>query len=250
MLHVRRLLSRLCLAALPLLLGACAGGPPTASPSEPAAGTRAETAQPGGRLVPAVVGLPPDGAGASDQRLSAGDVLEIEVFRVPELSSSERIDPTGSITLPLIGSIEVAGLRVADAEARIETILAREYLQDPQVSIFVEEFANMTFTVGGSVKRPGVFELTGDTTLLEAIAQAEGTTDMANPRQVLLFRRRPNAAGDVEAYVIDLRGVMRGELRDPRIASDDKIMVPRSGSSVLFKNVTDTLRGFVRFPFY
>jgi len=199
-------------------------------------------------LVPAVAGLPTDPGSAGEQRLSPGDVLAVEVFQVEELSSRERVGDDGAIVMPLIGSVPIAGLTTDQAEARIAAALQKDYLQNPQVNIFVEEFANMKFTVGGAVNHPGVFELTGDTTLLQAIANAEGVTDLADPTQVILFRS--NASDGIGAYVVNLNEIEKGELRDPLLASNDKIMVPKSGSAVFLKSLGDTLRGFVRAPVF
>jgi len=197
-------------------------------------------------LVPAVVGVPQNPGVTSVYRIGPDDVLKIDVFQVEELSTEERVSSAGTIVMPLIGTVAVAGLTPDEAEATIAAALAKDYLQDPQVDIFVSEYANMNVTVGGAVKKPGVFPLSGRTTLLQAIAQAEGVTELANEQEVIVFRT--TAGNTVNAYVVDLREVQRGALTDPVLVSNDKIMVPESGSAVFMKNVSDTLRGFVRIP--
>jgi polysaccharide export outer membrane protein len=103
----------------------------------------------------------------------------------------------------------------------------------------------MRITVGGAVKKPGIFPLTGPTTLLQAIAQAEGVTNLANEKEVIIFRT--NAANAINAYVVDIKEIQQGQLRDPVLASNDKVVVPKSGSAVFFTNVRDSLRGFINF---
>jgi polysaccharide export outer membrane protein len=196
-------------------------------------------------LIPAVIGIPPDPGASGVHRIAAGDVLAVDVFQVDELSTEERVGDTGSIVMPLIGAIDLSGLTTEEAEGKIAAALAKDYLQDPQVNIFVKEYANMRITVGGAVKKPGVFPLTGTTTLLQAIAQAEGVTNLANEKEVIIFRT--NAADAINAYVVDIKEIQQGQLRDPVLASNDKIVVPKSGSAVFFTNVRDSLRGFINF---
>jgi polysaccharide export outer membrane protein len=194
-------------------------------------------------LIPAEVGLPPNVARTETYRIGPDDVLRIEVFQVEDLSTTERVNESGAIVMPLIGAVQVGGLTPSEAEARIATALGKDYLQDPQVNLFVETYANLSFTVGGAVNKPGVFPLTGQTTLLEAVAQAGGATRVANRSELILFRQQPG--GTTRAYVINLKRVQAGELGDPVLVSNDKVMVPESGTAIFVQGVSDTLRGFV-----
>lgn len=198
-------------------------------------------------MVPATVGVPAAGSGMAGHRISPGDVLTVTVFQVEDLSTEQRVTERGVIVLPLVGPIAVAGLTTEQAKGRIEQALGKDYLQNPQVNIFVSEYANMNVTVGGQVESPGVFPLTGQTTLMQAIAQAGGVTTLANPKEVIVFRNGP--ANAANAYVVDLKAVERGELGDPLLAAQDKVVVAKSGTRAFIKGATDTLRGFVR-PFY
>lgn len=211
----------------------------TGAPAAPQPTSRPATAG----MVPAVVGLPPERVGADTYRIGADDVLRIEVFQVDELSSTERVSGSGVVVMPLIGPVQLGGLTPPEAEARIAAALEKDFLQNPQVNIFVETNANQSFAVGGAVTNPGVFQLLGQTTLLEAIAQAGGVTRVANRSEVVLFREQPS--GLIQAYVIDLKKVQAGELGDPTLLSNDKIMVPESGTAVFVRGVSETLRGFV-----
>jgi polysaccharide export outer membrane protein len=196
-------------------------------------------------LIPAVVGLPPSPNGGFTHYISPGDVLKVTVFQVDDLSAEERVNPSGSIVMPLIGPVPVAGLTTEEAERRIEGALGANYLQDPQVDIFVSQYANMNITVGGQVKKSGVFPMTGRTTLMQAVALAGGVSATADEEEVIVFRTRENKK--LNAYVVDLKAIQRGELSDPQLVADDKILVPESGSKVFRRNIWDTVRGFVRF---
>ena len=116
-----------------------------------------------------------------EYRIGSHDVLEIEVFQVEELSKATRVNSSGYISVPLIGKVMVGGLTVGEAEQRIAEALAKDYLQDPQVSIFVKEYESQKFTVEGEVKEPGVFPIKGPTSLLQAIAMAIMHKNLTKP---------------------------------------------------------------------
>lgn len=210
----------------------------TVSPAEPGVDSASTEG-----MVPAVVGLPPDVKRSETYRIGPDDVLRIEVFAVDELSTVERVGEAGEIVMPLIGPVQVGGLTPLEAEAKIAAALAKDYLQDPQVNVFIRKYANLSFTVGGAVSKPGWFRMLGRTTLLEAVARAGGVTRVADRSELILFRDIPGSA--TQAYVIDLKKVETGELQDPVLASNDKIVVPESGSAVFVRGISDTLRGFV-----
>ena len=241
----------LVVAVISLTLIACAssgGSQPAALYAEntsqgqsPALGNAsAQRAQP---VVPAVVGLPPDPGPANTYRITPHDLLQIEVFQVEELSSEERVNEEGFIAMPLIGAVMVGGLTPREAEDRIADILGKSYLQDPQINIFVKEYANLNVTVAGAVNKPGVFPLKGRTTLLQAIAMAEGVTRVANDNEVVIFRSQSGRGG--QAYVVDLEKIQEGTLADPVLVADDRVIVPESGTAVFIQNVTGSLRGLV-----
>ena len=105
----------------------------------------------------------------------------------------------------------------------------------------------MKVTVGGAVKKPGVFPITGATTLTEAMAQAQGLDALAKKNEVILYRGEPGQS--MRAYVIELKKVESGEWPDPLLLSNDKIFVPESGSRIAyaeFKDLLGTLRFFVQ----
>ena len=201
-----------------------------------------------GLIVPAVVGLPPDPGASSTYRIGPHDLIKIEVFQVEELSSDERVSEEGFIVMHLIGQIQVGGLTPREAEQKLAGVLGRDYLQDPQVNLFVAEYASQNVTVAGAVNEQGVFPLKGRTTLLQAIAMAGGVDPLANDEEVILFRGQGTATA--QAYVINLAKIQEGALSDPVMIGDDRVVVPKSGSAVFLKGVADTLRGFVRIPIY
>lgn len=220
-------------------------------PSPPAPTTRAmpqavvpASAAQQGQLIPAVVGLPPVPSVQQSYRIGPNDVIRIQVFQVEELNSEERVSETGQIVMPLIGTLKVAGMTPQEAGAHIAAILRKDYIQNPQVDVYVKEAVSQQITVMGSVVKPGVFPISGQTTLLQAIALAQGVTPLAKESEVILFRK--DGSGTPVAYVVDVGAVQKGELTDPVLIGDDRIVVPQSGTRVFIKGVADTLRGFVR----
>lgn len=198
---------------------------------------------------------PPDSTGAggayeavSEYRIGPHDLLQITVFQVDELSRQARVNSRGMISLPLIGAVQAGGLTISELESAIAGKLATNLIQDPQVTVFVQEFTSQRVTVEGAVKKPGIFPLTGKTTLLQTIALAEGLDPLADPQGVVIFR---TVQGKKMAALFDIRRVRSGDMDDPLIYGDDIVVVDRSGSRAFIKSVTDTLRGFVGFrPVY
>ncbi|MDG4594401.1 MAG: polysaccharide export protein [Candidatus Contendobacter sp.] len=195
--------------------------------------------------MPAVLGPPPsDNRGLNTYLIGPHDLLSVRVFKVAELSTDERVSEEGTIVLPLVGPMVVAGLTPHQAQHRIAEALTQDLMHNPQVSLFVKEYANRNVSVGGAVKKPGIFPITGAMTLLKAVAEAEGLTEVANPSEVIIFRGAPGQS--VTAYVIDLEQVQSGAIADPQLISYDRVMIPESGSAVFLRTLSNTLRGFVR----
>jgi len=103
------------------------------------------------------------------------DVIEIDVFDVPELSKKTvRVAADGQIALPLIGRVQAAGLTAEQLRQELAEKWGEDYLQDPQVTVFVKEFKAKPVSVVGAVEKPGLYRLTGQRTLIEMLATAGG----------------------------------------------------------------------------
>jgi polysaccharide biosynthesis/export protein len=130
----------------------------------------------------------------TDLPVGAGDLLEISVFEVEELSKIRlRVPLRGVISLPLLGQIQAAGRTTAELEDEIRTRLQRKFMHDPQVSVFLTEHNSQRVSVIGAVRKGGVFTLNRPIRLADALALAEGLTDEAD-RHVYVIRRVPIAA--------------------------------------------------------
>lgn len=124
-----------------------------------------------------------------EYRLAPGDLLLVKVFQVDDLERQVRIDQNGHISLPLIGDVKATGLGVGELEKLVAERYAAGYLQQPQVSVFVEESNGRRVTVTGAVDAPGIYPVIGSNlTLQQAIAQAKGVSTVASRGNVIVFR--------------------------------------------------------------
>lgn len=180
-------------------------------------------------------------AEAGAYTIGATDLLNIRVFQVPDLSMDEvRVDVAGTVQMPLIGSVQAAGRTPDELAQEIETQLAGRFLQNPQVSVTVAEAASQKVTVDGAVVKPGVYVMRGQTTLLQAVAMAEGPSTVADLESVAVFRTTP--AGRMVA-VFDLRAIRGGQAPDPVLSGDDVVVVDTSRLSAATQRALQALPG-------
>jgi len=176
--------------------------------------------------------------GVSDYRVGPQDLIEITVFQVPDLSRTVRVNSGGQISLPLIGVVQAGGLTIPELEKAIGKKLSEKYLQDPQVTAFVKEFTSQRVTLEGSVMKPGIYPLTGRTTLLQAIAMGGGLDRVADPRGVVIFRQ---IGGKKMGAVFDVRNIRTGKDEDPLLYGDDVVVVEESGSKTALRRFIEAM---------
>jgi polysaccharide biosynthesis/export protein len=122
-------------------------------------------------------------------RLEAGDLVEVNVYNVPELSTKARISSEGEVYLPLIDSVHVAGLSAEEAEGLIQKRLSDGgFVKNPHVTLFVDQYASQGSSVLGEVTRPGVYPVLGEQRLFDLISAAGGFTERAG-RGITITRR-------------------------------------------------------------
>jgi polysaccharide export outer membrane protein len=173
--------------------------------------------------------------------------MDVEVLDAENLRRTVRVNAAGAISLPLIGHVSVAGLTSQEAEERIAARYAEKYLQNPQVSIFIKEFTTERMAIEGAVARPGIFPLTGQMTLLRALAVAGGFGAIANTSQVMIYRTNDRKVRESFAYDVDK--IRAGQAEDPVIKGDDLIVVQRDSTRAmlkdsLFRDVLDSINPF------
>ena len=109
-------------------------------------------------------------------RVGPGDVLEVSVYDNADLSRLVTVQHDGRISFPLLGDLVVAGSSVTDVKARLQELLGRDFLVNPQVEVKVKEYRSQWVTVAGEVMRPGKYYLDGPKTLLELLTEVGGFT--------------------------------------------------------------------------
>jgi len=185
--------------------------------------------------------------GVSEYRVGPQDLLEISVFQVNDLNRTVRVNTGGQITLPLIGLVQAGGKTVQELEGEIATKLTQNYLQAPQVSVFVKEFSSQRVTLEGAITKPGIYPLTGRTSLLQAIAMAGGVDALANLQGIVVFRV---IDGKKMAAAFDLKEIRAGNIEDPQIYGDDIVVVDQSGSKSAMRRFLEVLPVFNTFLIY
>ncbi|HZT73039.1 MAG TPA: polysaccharide biosynthesis/export family protein [Terriglobales bacterium] len=152
---------------------------------------------------------------AAPARLAPGDLVEVTVFETPELTTIARLDAQGTLQMPVIGAVPLAGATPSEAERRIAAQLrATGYLLAPQVQLLVRQYAGVPVTVLGAVRNPGVYWTRQNRGLTEILAQAGGFTGDAGEAVVITHAGHGGAAPTREQ--VSLPALARGE-SDPAL---------------------------------
>jgi polysaccharide biosynthesis/export protein len=135
--------------------------------------------------------MPPAG-GDPSVRLGIGDLVELSVYDIPELSARTRVSSAGDLYLPLIDYVHVDGLTIEDAERVIEKRLEQGgFVKSPHVQLFVAEYASDGVSVLGEVAKPGVYPVLGTQKLFDVISAAGGLSDRAGKSTTITHRAQP-----------------------------------------------------------
>ncbi len=171
-------------------------------------------------------------------KVKSSDSLDISVFQVDELSRKLIVNSQGNIAFPLIGKVRVAGLSQEQIEAKLAAQLGAKYLHNPQVSVTVGNKSNRKVTLDGSVRNPGIFPIEGNITLIQAVALAGGLNDIADDEKIIIFRKSTN-----KAYLLDLKKIRTGQVKDPYMVADDRVIVSKSGTRSFIRDASAILGG-------
>jgi polysaccharide export outer membrane protein len=165
------------------------------------------------------------GSGAAGP-IGAGDLVEMSVFDTPELSGKLRVSNTGDIILPLVGSIHVAGMKADDVQNLIrQKFIDGGFLKDPQVTVFVAEYATQGVSVLGEVRTPGIYPAFGAHNLMDYISVAGGLTPVAGTNITITRVGHPD---DPEHVKISASAAPK-PLNNPEILPGDSIFVEKTG---------------------
>lgn len=170
--------------------------------------------------------------------ISAGDKLQVRIYQEETLSGTFQVQTDGNIDFPLIGLVKAQGLTPQELASLMTRRLGERHLRNPDVQIAIAEAAPRTITVDGAVKTPGVLAVPGTTTLLRAVALAQGTTESADATKVIVFRQ---IQGQRMAAAFDLRAIRQAKAEDPTIYPNDVVVVGESATKGILKNVLQSI---------
>jgi polysaccharide export outer membrane protein len=129
-----------------------------------------------------------------EYKIGPENALLINVYygRDKNLERKVRVSSDGYITFPLLGKVKVEDLTVSELENELTYLLGEDYLVNPQVSVFIEEYS--TVSILGQVEEPGSFEIKGKLTVVELISKAGGFTKIADTNNVKIIRAREDGS--------------------------------------------------------
>jgi protein involved in polysaccharide export with SLBB domain len=166
------------------------------------------------------INLPPP---IESTKVGPGDIVVMEVFGEKELPREYQVASDGSIDIPYLHTVPVAGLEPQEIARRIRKLLMeKQILSDPSVVVRVKEYNSRRIMIMGQVAKPGVFSYTTGLTLIQALSQAGGPTGIANLDRVNLTRR---IEGGSRTVVISIGPIMEGRSPDIPLQSGDRIFV-------------------------
>jgi polysaccharide export outer membrane protein len=149
----------------------------------------------------------------TDYVIGKGDMLRVFVWRNEQLSNQVVVRPDGKISLPLLQDLQAAGLTVLQLQKEIMRRFS-EYLEHPKVTVIVKEINSYKVSVLGEVMKPGVYPVTGDTTLIEAISMAGGFAEWANKRKITVITHQD---GKKKRIKINYKEIASGKNLDQNI---------------------------------
>lgn len=176
-------------------------------------------------------------AGAKGYKIGRQDVLQISVFKVPELSKTVEVSEAGTINYPLVGERPAAGKTARQLENDLKSALGKKYLQNPQVTVFISQYNSKRVTIEGAVKKPGLYPLKGGLTLMQLVVSAGGLQNTAQD-QVVILRTQ---GGKRRAARFSFDSIRDGSGNDPELLDGDVVIASTSTSKVAFNNVLKAL---------
>src|SRR3989454_153094 len=165
---------------------------------------------------------------AQEYTIGPGDVLKVTVWGHDDLSKEYPVTLDGRVPFPLIGSVPAVGLTTTEFAKRLRDLLEKDYLVNPQVIVAVKEYLSRKVHVIGDAEKPGLFYLTGPTTLLEVLSKAGGLSKSAG-KDVLVVRATPGTGSSILRF--DLRKIQAGDTKENIfLENGDMMFVPKASA--------------------
>ena len=176
-------------------------------------------------------GFPPGGGASAPAGyvLGPNDYVGVEVFGEDDLRTNGRLNPEGNLSVPLLGSIHLAGLTLTQVASKLTELYGRDYLVNPKINVVLLSYAKRRFSILGQVARPGSYEMPesnpGGIDLLEAVAMAGGYTRIAAPERITV--RRQKTSGD-QIFKVNAKRFTKGSGGGFLVEPGDTITVGES----------------------
>jgi protein involved in polysaccharide export with SLBB domain len=183
-----------------------------------------------------------------EYRIHVGDQLEIKFYYNPELNEAVIVRPDGRISMQLVHEIRVAGMTPAE----LSGLLAKKYadeIKTPEITVIVRSFSAQKVHVGGEVSNPGILDLIGTMTVLQAVSSSGGFLDTARTEDVMVIRR--NANNKPLVLSVNLKKVIDGSdvQQDVTLMPSDLVYVPKSQIANVNQWVNQYIRKNIPVPF-
>jgi polysaccharide biosynthesis/export protein len=197
------------------------------------------------RLIFGVLLLSVGVSAQTDYTIGVQDVITITVYDQADLTGKFTVDADGSLTFPLVGRIKAAGLTLRHLEDDLKKRLADGYIRNPQVSASVDTFRSQRIFVMGEVRSPGAYQLSGEMSVIEAIARAGSTTPQAADEAMIVRPKAGQTTGpvlptDTDSTIIrlNLREIQEGALsKNVQLRDGDTLVVQKARSVYVFGQV-------------
>jgi polysaccharide export outer membrane protein len=166
--------------------------------------------------------------------IGPGDTLHVQVLNTPELEQHPRVTDAGDVPLIGVGNLRVVGLTPAEAAAKVrELLISTHYMNHPDVTVTVEQYATQTVSVLGQVKAPGAYAISTPRSILSVVALAGGLTDVADYRITI---ERKDASQPPVSYTLsnDARDAIA---QDVKVFPGDTVIVPKAGIAYVLGDV-------------
>jgi polysaccharide export outer membrane protein len=175
-------------------------------------------------VIPAAAPAPASTVTDPNYVIGAQDMLDISVWKEPELTRVVPVRPDGKISMPLLNDVQAAGLTPTQLAGQITASL-KKFVTDPQVTVIVTEINSQRVYILGQVARPGAYPLLPQMTFLQALSSAGGFTTFANEKKLYLLRQ---VNGKQEIHPFNYKDVIAGKNSEQNIVlkAGDQIVVP------------------------
>jgi polysaccharide export outer membrane protein len=215
---------KIAVGTLVLLIAGCSGG------------KRVPLGAPAYQPNPITAAAPSD-----DYLIGPRDTISVKVVGEPDLTLEEQpVSVAGNLSMPLLGQVPAAGRTVEQVAQEITTGLNRRYLRRASVSVAVIKAVNYAFTIEGQIQKPGVYEIPGRVSLLQAVALGSGFTADAEVEDIIVIRRMN---GQQYAARFNIDDIRYARYPDPEIKQSDLIVVGTSQRSRFTRNLISALPG-------